>query len=70
MSDEGFYTKKMLRAVVCLSNTQIDRLERRGRFPKRVVLSGTARNSRIGWVKKEIHYWVLERVAAARRATS
>jgi len=54
MSDDGFYGKKQLREVVQISKTQVDRLESKGEFPKRVVLSGTSRNSKVGWVKKEV----------------
>jgi predicted DNA-binding transcriptional regulator AlpA len=62
MSDDGFYSKKELRAVVILSMTQVDRLERAKQFPPRVIL-GNAKNSRVGWVKKEVLAWCLARMA-------
>jgi predicted DNA-binding transcriptional regulator AlpA len=61
MSDEGFYTKKTIRIVVGISITQIDRLEAKGKFPKRVILSGTSKTSRVGWFKNEVHAWCLSR---------
>ena len=66
MSDDGFYGKKQLKQIVSISMTQIDRLESKGEFPKRVLLSGTSRNSRVGWFKKEVHAWCLARIAQRR----
>jgi predicted DNA-binding transcriptional regulator AlpA len=62
--DEGFYGKKQIRNVVPISLTQIDRLERARKFPKRVILSGNSRNSKVGWFKREVHAWCLARAAA------
>jgi predicted DNA-binding transcriptional regulator AlpA len=59
MSDEGFYSKKTIRDIVPISMTQVDRLESKGKFPKRVVLSGTSKNSKVGWFKKEVLAWCL-----------
>lgn len=61
MSDEGFYSKRTLKEVVPLSMTQIDRLEKAEKFPKRVRLSGDALNSRVGWLKAAIHDWCRKR---------
>jgi len=66
MSEDGFYGKKHLKDVVLISMTQVDRLESKGKFPKRVVLSGTSRNSRVGWIKREVHAWCLARIAERR----
>ncbi len=63
MSDDGFFSKKDLRRIVLLSNTQIDRLEAKGAFCKRVVL-GNHPNSRVGWVKSEVLEWVRQRIAS------
>ena len=63
MSDDGFFSKKDLRRIVILSQTQVDRLEGDGLFPKRVLL-GRHRNSRVGWVKTEILEYVRQRIAA------
>jgi prophage regulatory protein len=59
-SDEGFYSKKQLREIVLLSSTQIDRLEKAGKFPKRTRL-GPYRTSRVGWWKRLVHAWCSER---------
>jgi predicted DNA-binding transcriptional regulator AlpA len=64
--DNGFFSKKTIRAVVPISLTQIDRLEARGKFPKRVVLSGTSKNSKVGWVKAEVYAWCLMKAAERR----
>ena len=65
MSDaDGFFSKKNIRNVVPISHTQIDRLESKGKFPKRVVLSGDSKNSKVGWVKSEVLAWCLMKAAA------
>jgi prophage regulatory protein len=66
--DEGFYSKKQLREIVLLSPTQIDRLEKAGKFPKRVRL-GPYRTSRVGWLKREVHAWCKQREEARRRGS-
>ena len=64
--DNGFYTKKNIRIVVGISITQIDRLESKKLFPMRVLLSGTSKTSRVGWVKSEVHAWCLMKAAQRR----
>jgi prophage regulatory protein len=49
-----------VRHITGLSRTQRTRLEREGRFPKRVALSERA----LGWVETEIHSWVAGRISA------
>jgi prophage regulatory protein len=44
------------------SKVHIWRLEREGRFPKRVPLG----ESRHGWVESEIDNWIAERMASRR----
>lgn len=61
--DDGFFSKKNIRNVVPISFTQIDRLEKKGKFPPRVKLSGDDRTSKIGWVKKEVLDWCLQKAA-------
>ena len=68
MSDDGLFSKKQLREVVLLSPTQIDRLERMGKFPQRVTLGDHA-NSRVGWLRREVLEWLQARVSK-RRARS
>ena len=51
-------SKKDLRQLVLYSPAQIDRLEKAGRFPKRVRLGP----GRVGWVESEIVAWLRERI--------
>ena len=57
-------SKKDLRALVLYSPAHIDRLEKAGRFPKRVQLGPC----RVGWVESEVLSWLQERMN--RRDTS
>ena len=50
--------RKQLREIgVCLSYAQIDRLEKRGQFPRRIKL-GEYRESRVVWRYKEVLDWI------------
>jgi prophage regulatory protein len=51
-------SKKDLRAMVLYSPAHIDRLEKAGRFPKRIQLGP----GRVGWLENEVLAWVAERV--------
>lgn len=51
-------SKKDLRALVLYSPAHIDRLEKAGRFPKRVQLGPC----RVGWVESEVLSWLDERI--------
>ena len=51
-------SKKDLRALVLYSPAHIDRLEKAGRFPKRVQLGPC----RVGWVESEVLDWLQERI--------
>lgn len=54
-------TRKQLRDLgVCLSNTQIDRLEAKKRFPARIKL-GPYRESRVVWRYKQVLKWIAQR---------
>jgi prophage regulatory protein len=44
------------------SKTQLWRLEKDGKFPRRVLLTGHP-NGRHGWVESEIDAWIRERIA-------
>ena len=57
-------SKKELRALVLYSPAHIDRLEKLGRFPKRVQLGPC----RVGWIEGEVLAWLDERIK--RRDTS
>ena len=53
--------RKQLRELgVCLSFAQIDRLEKRGKFPHRIKL-GEFRESRVVYRYKEVLDWIEER---------
>ncbi len=55
--------RKQLRELgVCLSFAQIDRLEKRGKFPRRIKL-GEFRESRVVYRYGEILAWIEERAA-------
>jgi prophage regulatory protein len=51
-------SKKDLRAMVLYSPAHIDRLEKAGRFPKRVQLGPC----RVGWVESEVLAWLDQRL--------
>ena len=55
-----------LRSVkgIALSKTQIWRLEKDGRFPKRIPISA----ARHGWSEQEIDSWIAERIEARDEA--
>jgi prophage regulatory protein len=69
MSDDedGFFSKKQVSLIVCLSCTHIARLEALGKFPRRLRL-GKHRTSRSVYVRKEIRNWVLARIAERDKA--
>ena len=51
-------SKKDLRQLVLYSPAHIDRLEKAGRFPKRVQLGPC----RVGWIESEVLGWLQERI--------
>ena len=54
--------KKGLRKIVPFSPQHIARLERAGRFPKRIRLGP----NRVAWLLSEVEKWIEDRVAASR----
>jgi len=52
-------TKKQLRTIIPYTPQHIDRLEKAGKFPRRVKLGP----NRVGWLEGDIRKWVAERVA-------
>lgn len=54
-------SKKELKQIVLYSPQHITRLERDGRFPKRVRL-GPHQSSRVGWLESEVMTWLRERI--------
>jgi predicted DNA-binding transcriptional regulator AlpA len=62
-------SRKGLRDMgIPLSFTQIDRLEARGKWPKRVKL-GDSRLSRVAWFHDDVVAWVKERAAKTKPLT-
>jgi len=59
-------SKKEIRLLVLYSPAHIDRLEKAGRFPKRVQLGP----GRVGWVESEVLAWLEERIRARDRQIS
>ena len=59
-------SKKDLRALVLYSPAHIDRLEKAGRFPKRVQLGPC----RVGWVESEVLDWLQERISARDKSAA
>jgi prophage regulatory protein len=59
-----FLTRKQLIVITGLSRDTIDRLERRGEFPKRIVLSGR----KVCWDLQEVQAW--HRTRKAERDSS
>lgn len=56
-------TKKQLRAMVPYTPQHILRLEKKGRFPRRIRVG----ENRVAWLLTEIERWVADRVAARDR---
>jgi prophage regulatory protein len=57
-----FLSRRQVRELTTLSFTQIDRLERAGKFPRRMRL-GFHRTSRVVWIEEEVLEWMRERLA-------
>ena len=51
------------------SRAHVDRLEKAGKFPKRVKLS-EGRYAAAGWLESEIDAWIAERVAERDKAAA
>jgi prophage regulatory protein len=51
-------SKKQLRQLVLYSPAHIDRLEKAGKFPKRVQLGPC----RVGWIENEVLDWLQARI--------
>lgn len=52
--------KKELLGIVGLSDPTVYRMEKAGRFPKRLRLGGNS----CGWLQSEVDGWIAERAAA------
>lgn len=58
--DDVIITKKQLLAMIPYSGMHIGRLEKAGRFPKRIRVG----ENRVGWILREIREWIAARRAA------
>ena len=52
-------SKRQLRELVLYSPQHIDRLEKAGKFPRRVQLGP----NRVGWIESEVMDWLDTRIA-------
>ena len=52
--------KKLLKEKIGYSNQHIDRLEKSGRFPRRVKPFGL--NGRAFWVEEEVNDWIQQKI--------
>ena len=52
-------SKRQVRELVLYSPQHIDRLEKAGKFPKRVQLGP----NRVGWIEREVLDWLKQRIA-------
>jgi prophage regulatory protein len=59
-SPKRFITRKQLREIIPYSMQHIARLERQGKFPKRVALGP----GRVGWLADEVQAWIDQKIAA------
>lgn len=60
MQTERLLSKKQVRDRVSLCYTQIDRLEKAGLFPRRIILmrDHLGRPTRVAWLEHEITAWI------------
>ena len=58
-------SKKDVRQLVLYSPAHIDRLEKAGRFPRRVQLGP----GRVGWVEDEVNDWIAHRINQRNNST-
>ena len=56
-------TKKQLRSMIPYTPQHILRLEKKGKFPRRVQVGA----NRVAWLLPEIEHWIAERVSARDR---
>lgn len=64
MAGQRIIRKPELLGRIGISDVQIWRLERKGKFPKRIHLGANS----VGWLSGEIDAWIAERVAARGEA--
>ncbi|MBZ0147057.1 MAG: AlpA family phage regulatory protein [Pseudorhodoplanes sp.] len=57
------HTADLYKLGVRYSRQHLDRLEKAGKFPRRIKLTP---NGRVGWVRSEIHDWLKDRIDQSR----
>ena len=67
MTKPRLLSKKQVKEIVLYSYAHIERMEKAGRFPKRVRLSQFPRG-RCGYVESEILEWLQARIAERDKA--
>ena len=67
MTKPRLLSKKQVKDIVLFSYAHIERMEKAGRFPKRVRLSHHPRG-RCGYVEAEIFEWLHARIAERDKA--
>ena len=65
VSEMRLLSKRQLREMVLYSPQHVDRLEKAGRFPKRVRLG----QNRVGWLEDEVLDWLQKRLDAREMPT-
>ena len=58
---ERLLSRKQVKELISLSLAQIDRLEKAGKFPKRIRLTDHPRG-RCAYVESEILKWIIDRI--------
>jgi prophage regulatory protein len=58
---ERLVSMKVVQELTSYSRTHIARLEKAGKFPRRVRLSPHPRG-RMAWLESEVNEWILERI--------
>ena len=69
MTKPRLLSKKQVKEIVLFSYAHIERMEKAGRFPKRVRLSHYPRG-RCGYVETEILEWLQARIAERDTAST
>jgi prophage regulatory protein len=59
---KGLIGKKELRQLILYSSAHVSRMEKDGRFPKRLRL-GSGPRARVGWLRQEVEGWIDDRLA-------
>ena len=64
--NDRFLDRKAVKDETTLSGSQLDRLEKAGKFPKRIFIS----ERRVAWLASEVSAWIQARIVANRGAVA